>query len=421
MSNAGRRQRRKAHARSARRRTQRRRKPSALAALTSGALALPGLAGSAAAEGLTDQISSEYNYSHYSEASIPASKVAPGSERGRYDIDMHQVRLAAPIGERTALGLDVVYETMSGATPWYVIPGDNGEPVQVMTGATVEDKRTDVLLEGKYFMDRSLASLSGGVSFEKDYFAINGGLGGQLDFNEKNTTLSGGLGVSIDSINPTDASEFPLRPDHENKQSYSGYIGLSQVLRRNVAVQSTLTYGLGTGFLSDPYKQALVMGEPVADSRPDLRNQIAWLTRYRHHFPSLNGTFHADYQFYWDDWHITAHTLEVAWYQSLFESVRLIPSFRYYTQGQTDFYANYYEQARSDGYYSSDYRLSPYGAISWRLRAETHFRTWQLDWVGSFSWERYLSSGSYALQKVSAPNPGLVSFDLFSVGVTTRF
>ena len=80
-------------------------------------------------------------------------------------------------------------------------------------------------------------------------------------------------------------------------------------------MQSTLTYALGNGFLSDPYKQALVVGEPFADSRPDLRNQIAWLTRYRHHFSSLNASFHADYQFYWDDWNITAHTLEVAWYQ----------------------------------------------------------------------------------------------------------
>jgi hypothetical protein len=310
---------------------------------------------------------------------------------------------------------------MSGATPWYVIPGDDGKPVQVMTGATVEDKRTDALLEGRYYMDRAQASLSGGVSFEKDYFAVNGGLGGQLEFNEKNTTLSSGLGVSIDSIDPVDSDEFPLRPDHEKKQTYSAFAGISQVLRRNIAVQSTLTYQLGHGFLSDPYKQALVEGEPLADSRPDLRHQIAWLSRYRHHFSSVNGSFHANYQFYWDDWSITAHSLEFAWYQSLFEAFRLIPSFRYYSQGQADFYAPYYEQPRSDGLYSSDYRLSPFGAISWRIRAETRFRTWRLDWLASFSWERYLSSGKYALQGVSQANPGLVNYDLFSVGLTTRF
>jgi hypothetical protein len=393
-----------------------------LAALTAGALALPGLAGpAAAAEGMLDRIGADYNFSRYSEGKISASKVAPGSERRRFDIDMHQVRLATPIADRFELGLDIVHESMSGATPWYVIPGDEGEPVQVMTGATVEDKRTDALLEGKYYMDRAQASLSGGVSFEKDYLAINGGLGGQLDLNEKLTTLSGGLGVSIDSIDPVDTAEYPLRPSHEKKQTYSGYAGISHVLGRNTALQSTLTYQLGHGFLSDPYKQALVEGEPLADSRPDMRHQIAWLSRLRRHFSSLNASAHLDYQFYWDDWSITAHSLEAAWYQTLFEAFRVIPSFRYYSQGKADFYANYYETPRADGLYSSDYRLSPYGALSWRIRAETRFSTWQLDWLLSFAYEQYFSSGKYALQKVSAANPGLVNYDLFSVGLTTRF
>jgi hypothetical protein len=421
MTTSARRRRRKARSRAARRAAQRRRSRDSLAALTAGALALPGLAGKAAAEGMLDRIGADYSFSRYSEGKISSSKVAPGSERKRFDIDMHQVRLATPLLERFELGLDLVHESMSGATPWYVIPGDDGEPVQVMTGATVEDQRTDALLEGKYYLDRGQASLSGGVSFEKDYFAINGGLGGQLDLNEKMTTLSSGLGVSIDSIDPVDTDEYPLRPNHEKKQTYSAFAGISQVLGRSSAIQSTLTYQLGHGFLSDPYKQALVEGEPLADSRPDLRHQIAWLSRYRHHFESVNASVHLDYQFYWDDWSITAHSLEAAWYQTLFESFRVIPSFRYYSQGKADFYQNFYETARPDGLYSSDYRLSPYGALSFRIRAETRFRTWQLDWLLSFAWERYLSSGKYALQKVGEPNPGLVNYDLLSVGLTTRF
>jgi hypothetical protein len=421
MTGAQRRQRRKARLRAARRRAQRRRRRSALAALGAGALALPGLAGNAAAEGPLERWGAEYGFSRYAEAKIPSSKVAVGSERSRYEIDMHQLRLSAPLADRFDLALDVVHETMSGATPWYVIPDDDGKPVQVMTGATIDERRTDALLQGRVHLDRGLASASGGISFEKDYFAINGGLGGQLDFNEKNTTLSSGFGVSIDQLDPVDGAEYPLRPNHEKKQTYSVYAGLSQVLRRNIAVQSTLTYQLGNGYLSDPYKQALVAGEPLADSRPDMRHQIAWLTRWRHHFSPVNGSLHLDYQFYWDDWNVTAHTLEAGWHQTLFDVVRIVPSLRWYSQGQADFYAPYYEQARADGLYSSDYRLSPYGAISWNLRAETRFRTWQLEWLVSFAWQRYLSGGEFALQKVGTENPGLVSFDLFSVGLTTRF
>ncbi len=161
MSNAARRHRRKARLRAAQRRNR-----DSLATLTAGALALPGLAGPAAAEGPSDRFGADYNYSRYSEGRVPSSKVAVGSERGRYDIDMHQLRFAAPLADRFDLGLDIVHESMSGATPWYVIPGDDGKPVQVMTGATVEDQRTDALLEGKYYMDRAQVSLSGGVSFE---------------------------------------------------------------------------------------------------------------------------------------------------------------------------------------------------------------------------------------------------------------
>ena len=52
----------------------------------------------------------------------------------------------------------------------------------------------------------------------------------------------------------------------------------------------------------------------------------------------------------------------------------MIPSFRYYSQGKADFYAQLLRNgSRRDGLYSSDYRLSPYGAISWRIRAETRF------------------------------------------------
>jgi hypothetical protein len=422
MSNAERRQRRRNRLRSARRRARRRRRQrSVLAALTGAALALPGLVGSAAAEGMTERIGAEYGYSRYAEDAISRSKAAVGSERDRYEIDVHQLRFATPLADRFDLGLDIVHESMSGATPWYVIPDDDGKPVQVMTGATVEERRTDALLEGRYFLDRGLASLAGGVSFENDYLAINGALGGQLDLDDKNTALSGGLGISYDMIDPTDSDEFPLRPEHEKKQTYSVHAGISQVLRRNAAVQSTLTYALGHGFLSDPYKQALVAGEPLADSRPELRHQIAWLTRYRHHFDGLRASLHADYQLYWDDWSIMAHTFELAWYQSLFESIRLIPALRYYSQGQADFYAPFYEQARADGHYSSDYRLSPFGAISWRLRAEAQLRLLRLDCVAFFAWERYLSSGKYALQKVDSENPGLVRFNVFSVGLQTRF
>jgi hypothetical protein len=413
----------------ARRNRQRRRarRESALRALTSGAMALPGVAGSAAADSPEGRYSSSYQYSFYSEDPLPAGKVESGS-RQRYDVHAHQFRLAAPIGDRFDAGLDVAHETMSGATPWYLVPDDDGDPVVVMTGATVDDARTDALLRGSYYLDSGRVGLAGGISAENDYFAWNGGLEGERSFNEKNTTLSTGAGFSLDTIEPSEGGTDG-RPVHEEKQSYSVFAGIAQVIGRASLVQSTLSYEHARGFLSDPYKKVLLTIDeggvptptPVPDSRPDTRHRLAWLTRFRHHFSAIDGTLHADYRFYADDWNVTSHMLEAAWHQSLWHTIRLVPSLRYYSQSQADFYAPYFDFEPADGYASADYRLSPYGALSWRLRAETVFATWSVDWLASITYERYTSSADLALGKVQVENPGLVTFNRISIGLTARF
>jgi hypothetical protein len=425
---------RKARSRRARRRRQSLRRQAALraspalTALTSSALSLPGLAGSAAADSPNERVRADYSYSFYSEDNLSKSQVVPGATTKRYDIETHQVRLAAPVAERFDVGFDFVYETMSGATPWYLVPDADGNPVQVMTGATIEEQRTDARLSGSYYLDRGRAGLAGGFSLENDYLAGYGSVDGEMHFNEKNTTLAGSAGFSIDTIEPTGGGTEG-RVVKEHKQSYSASIGLSQILGRSNAVNSTLSYQLSRGFLSDPYKRVLVgidiAGEltptPIPDSRPDMRNQLTWLTRYRHHIESIGGTLHADYQFYIDDWQIMSHTVDVAWYQNLWRWLRLVPSVRYYSQSQAEFYAPWFDSLPSSGHYSADYRLSPYGALAWRTRVETRFDTWGLAWMAAFGYERYTSSADLALGDVKVENPGLVSYNLFSFTLTGRF
>ena len=406
--------------RRARRRTQApRRIRSSLGALTSSALALPGLAGNAVADSPAERIRIDYGFSFYAEDDLDDSKLAAG-DKGRYEIEMHQLHIESPLTERIDVGVDLVYETMSGATPWYVVPDADGDPIQVMTGATVEDTRTDALVTTSYFFGNGTAQLGGGVSVENDYLAFNGSLGGELHFNEKNTTLSARAGLSIDQIEPTDSDLYPERPDKEDKQSYSISTGIAQVLGEGSLVQSNVSFKHSRGFLSDPYKRVLVAGAPVADSRPDQRNQFAWLTQLRHHFAPIDGTLHADYRLYADDWEVISHTFELAWYQTLWERLRLIPSARYYSQSSAKFYAPFFVLP-TGGEHSSDYRLSPYGALALRFRAEVPLTLWNVDLLASAGYERYMSSGDFALGDVSVENPGLVSFNLLSVGLSTRF
>lgn len=407
-------------ARARRRRRARGRASRALRALASSALALPGVAGHAAAEGSEGWVGA-YSYSLYAEDDIDPSLVTPGSATERYTIQSHQLQFEGPVFPRFDMGVDLVYETMSGATPWYVIPDTDGEPIQVMTGATIEEQRTDAQVRSTYHLDSGSGTLAAGVSVENDYLAINGSLTGERYFNEKNTTLTSGGGFSIDRITPTDADLDPLRVSEAHKQSYSLFAGVSQVLGRGSVVQSSLSYQYSHGFLSDPYKRVLVEGAPIADSRPGTRHQLAWLTRFRQHLDGVNASFHADYRFAFDDWAITSHTVELAWYQGLFWQLRLVPALRYYSQSQADFYAPWFETAPGSGHASSDYRLSPYGALSWRIAAEKDFAIGSSRWRLHAGWERYLSDADFALGRVAVANPGLVSFNLFTVGLSARF
>jgi hypothetical protein len=394
-----------------------------LALLTTSALALiPGLAERAAAQSQENGWSLQYGYSMYSEGSMPASKVVAGS-RDRYDIDSHQFRLDAPIGGHISLGLDVMYEKMTGASPWLIQPDLAGNPVVVMTGASIFDARTDALASVTYIGEKSRTTVSGGASIEDDYTSINGGFSREKDFNQKATTLSWGLGFSSDESDPTPTAYEP-NPSKHNKKAGTFSLGLGQVIDRASVAQTSLTLQYSDGFLSDPYKLVSSGGVNLPDHRPGTRTQLAWLSRYRRHFERVHGSLHADYQLNWDTWGVIANMLELGWHQELFRYITLAPSIRYYSQSKADFYAPYYAPGLLPGQSaSSDYRLSPYGALSFKMRADVSLG--ELLGIANarigVQYENYRSGKEFAISSVGTENPALVDFSVVMVTLRTGF
>jgi hypothetical protein len=330
-----------------------------------------------------------------------------------------------PFSQRYDLELELTHETMSGASPWFLVPDAANQPIQVMSGASISETRDDVLVKLNQYRDNARIGFGGGFSTENDYSAVNFAIDGETHFNEKNTTLLGGVGMSFDSIEPTDADLFATRPDDESKKSFSLFTGLSQVLGRRSVLQSTFTLGHARGYLSDPYKQVFQVGGIfLPDSRPDTRWQFAWLTRVRRHVEEVNGTLHFDYQFYRDDWDITSHTVQLAWHQTLWDAIKLIPSVRYYSQSEADFYTPFFSAAPGGGDYSSDYRLSTYGAVSLGLKGEYLFHipwTGKTEWRATVGWERYFSAADLSHSDASSEAPGLVDFSVVSFGLSVKY
>ncbi|HSN22534.1 MAG TPA: DUF3570 domain-containing protein [Usitatibacter sp.] len=324
-----------------------------LAALTQAALALPIVLASARA-GAAQVGEVGFAALGYKERGL--IKVTEPVLWGRLQVD--------DVWEFEASGaLDIV----TGASP-ELVTNLPGTPVQSVTGASINDRRRTAQLRAKRrFGDFSL-SVSRAVSNEEDYHSHAFAIQGEADLDQHRTTLAIGLGKSNDRVG---SSIDPALDERRDTREYLA--GVTQVLSPLAVVQSTLTVTRGKGWFNDPYKSTLtfypdeILPVLFADRRPDHRNAVAWLTRYRRHFPGASGTLQADYRLFRDDWGIRAHTLELAWQQDLGERWSIRPALRYYTQGAADFYSPVVPRPRPE-VLSSDQRLGAFGGLSPSLR-----------------------------------------------------
>ncbi|UOA07442.1 DUF3570 domain-containing protein [Methylobacter sp. S3L5C] len=259
----------------------------------------------------------------------------------------------------------------------------------------------------KYYLDATTLAISGGLSDEPDYLSNFGSTNISHEFNDKLTTVSAGYGMTSNTIarngsghsshHGSDPAHYPTSYQALNEASTfnSFTTSIAQVLSKNTLFQSTASYTNQSGYLSNPYKSVYVRGEITPteyynlwnptdagvdwnavtnlevvglelfrENRPRQRNIGSLSNRINHYIPELDASAHFDYRFYTDDWGINSHTFEAKWFQTLPGGFTIIPSIRYYSQSQADFFAPYFLAPRADGNYSSDFRLSAFGDLS---------------------------------------------------------
>ena len=265
--------------------------------------------------------------------------------------------------------LDIV----SGASP-EGISNLGGTPVQSVTGASVADHRKQADVKVTRRLGDLAVGVSGAWSTEEDYFSRAFGVHATYDLNQKNTTLAAGIARSGDIVGSSDDPSV-----HEPRATREYLVGITQILSRTAAVQSTLTRSRGRGGYDDPYRYTLTAYpgqglDPVffRDKRPPYRDSWSWLTRYRRHFPGAEGTLQAEYRYYRDDWGLRSHTLEVGWQQQLGERFAMRPGIRYYTQSAARFYAPLVPAVPPEEL-SSDQRLAAFGGMSPSLKLIARF------------------------------------------------
>ena len=374
-----------------------------LLALTSSALLLPAYQG-AQADAPPEFTELGLRYSQYREDDSAGNKTFGGSSE-RYQVDIAQFHLLAPVSDNWSVALDVQWEDMSGASPWFVGQSLEGSPKVIMSGASIADTRTDISVTTRYYYDRGNAGFNYTRSEEDDYQSDAIALDGSLNSADGLTTYSGAISASFDELEPTQGA-VPTHTLKDEKDSRSAWIGVSRIVSKRAIVKFGLSYTYRDGFLTDPYK--------LLDKRPDQRKEWAASAGYRHFFIDANAALHADYRYFDDNWGISSHTVDLAWHQNLGARTRLIPFLRYYSQDEADFFDNLVDfQAR---YYADDYRLSAFGAITAGLRLRHVFGNWSVNVTG----ERYQTEESWGLFSAEE-SPALVDYWRYSVGLDYVF
>ncbi|MEQ1557668.1 MAG: DUF3570 domain-containing protein [Methyloglobulus sp.] len=187
---------------------------------------------------------------------------------------------------------------------------------------------------------------------------------------------------------------------HGKRQDWGTQLGLTQVLTSESTMELGFGYTRSTGYLANPYKLVYFLSgtlnvgdDPNApilyntgggarlEKRPEERNQFNWNLGYNHYLPFFDAALHFDYRFSHDDWGINAHTFEADWVQPLGTGWTATPRIRYYSQSGADFYTPFVKTLavndpatgekvnspytrEAPEFYSSDQRLSGFGALS---------------------------------------------------------
>jgi hypothetical protein len=114
------------------------------------------------------------------------------------------------------------------------------------------------------------------------------------------------------------------------------------------------------------------------------------------------------YRFYWDDWGIESHSVEISWQLDLIQGGSLQPRIRWYYQTKADFYAPFLIQGEPiPPHASADSRLAEFNAytvgLGYSIPVKPNTRL-------KFAFEYYLQRGD------SSPPEGFeqaLAFDLF--------
>ncbi len=305
-----------------------------------------------------------YGELHRTTVVEPAARITRLFARGHSltaTLDFDAITGASPSGAQPS-GLAQTTTTPSGHTK--VIPA--GE----IPLTDFHDVRGAMDLEWVAPIGSHLTATTGGhLSKEQDYRSVGARVQLSLEAFQRLSTFTAGGSANADVITPLDGTRAGLTEDTRtgvdanDKHARSFLLGTSRIMTRRWLLGVTGSYTEESGYLSDPYKVVSLLDPATGhtdgqlhEKRPSerLRRDVLASSVY-HHATDIS---YVSYRYYWDDWGVRAHTVDLRVRHDLDATRFVMPHVRAYHQGPADFFSYGLPTDRPlPAYASSDYRL----------------------------------------------------------------
>ena len=256
--------------------------------------------------------------------------------------------------------------SLSGS--YYVDAVSNASIDVVTTASPFKETRKAWDLGADWLVRDTLLTMSVYASREPDYDANTFSLDAAHEVFGAMTTVNLGVSRSSDKVRKINEPGFQDVARH-----WQYRFGVTQVLSPRWITSANFEAVSDDGYLGNPYRAARVFGAIVPERMPRTRSSRAVKLRslYDYGDGPTRTALKAEYRYFWDNWDITAHTLELGAARYVAAGWLAEASWRYYKQGSALFYS---DNAQTETLYVSRNRqVSAFTSHSFAAKATYTF------------------------------------------------
>lgn len=241
-----------------------------------------------------------------------------------------------------------------------------------MSSASSSDVRSfaTVSFNHKKLRTGETFGIRAGFSAEYDYTSFSTGLSYTKEWNQGNSEINFTTQAFFDNwliIYPYELRGEVSLPMN-SRRSYNGQINFSQVINKRLQMGLSVELVKMTGLLSTPFHRVYFSDASLHDIErlPASRLKVPLGIRLNY-FPFDFLVMRTNYRFYWDDFGIESHTIELEAPIKLYSFLTIGPFYRYHKQSGSQFFAPFQTHLVTDQFYTSDYDLSSFNSHKFGL------------------------------------------------------